>query len=128
MTRMTTANSDETLVLRDFLAILAREVRLLALSAREIEDRVGDRIADGASRADGALSWLQGLDHLVQTANELSHFLDDVALESDGHIRVSVAGPARRVKLRALAEALVRVSREVPPSTDSPALGHVDLF
>jgi IS5 family transposase len=110
---MTTANSDETLVLRDFLAILAREVRLLA---------------DGASRGDGALSWLQGLDHLVQTANELSHFLDDVALESDGHISVSVAGPARRVKLRALAEALVRVSREVPPSTDSPALGHVDLF
>ncbi len=125
---MTGVDPKESIALRDFMAILSREVRLIALAGKVIEDRVGDRIADGTVRGEAFLPSLQGLDHLVQTANELSHFLDDVALETDGHLRVSVAGPARRVKLRALAEALVRVSREAPPCFDDPKLGHVDLF
>ncbi|RYI34424.1 MAG: hypothetical protein EON48_01940 [Acetobacteraceae bacterium] len=125
---MTGPEPADSVALRDFMAILAREVRLIALAGKVIEDRVGDRIAEGTTRADAFLPSLQGLDHLVQTANELSHFLDDVALETDGHLRVPVAAPARRVKLRALAEALVRVSREAPPTFDDTMLGHVDLF
>lgn len=118
----------DSITLRDFMAILAREVRLIALAGKVIEDRVGDGIAEGLGRGDAVPSWLQGLDHLVQTANELSHFLDDVALEIDGHLSISVTGPAQRVKLRALAEALVRVSREAPPGPESETFGHVDLF
>jgi hypothetical protein len=125
---MIETDTGDTVALSDFIAILAREVRLIAVAGKVIEDRVGNRIAEGSARGEAVLPELQGLDHLVQTAHELSHFLDDVALESDGHVRVSVAGPARRVKLRALSEALLRVSRQVPPNVDDTMLGHVDLF
>ena len=122
------SGSPESLALRDFLAILAREVRLIALAGKTIEDRVGNHIALGSMRGESFLPALQGLDQLVQTATELSHFLDDVALETDGHLRIAVAGSARRVTLRALAEALVRVPQEAPPSPDGTPFGHVDLF
>jgi hypothetical protein len=118
----------DSILLRELLAILANELRLLALAGKSIEDRVGDEITDGAAGADRLRVSLQGLDHVVQTVSELSHFLDDIALETDGHLRVSVAGPARRVRLRALAEALGGRLRDASSVSHLQGGGEVDLF
>ena len=65
---------------------------------------------------------------IVVFFHELGHFLDDLALETDGHHRVAVQGPARRLRLRNLAEALgARLPGHVTPSPLHEA-GDVDLF
>lgn len=117
----------ETMPLRDLFAVLAEQLRQQALTGRGIEDRVGDVILDGSGGADRLRVSLQGLDHLVQVLNELAHFLDDLALETDGHLRLAVLGPARRLRLRRLAETLGAGS----PDPTTPLLheaGDVDLF
>lgn len=124
---MTGPQPPGTIPLRDLFATLAEQLRQQALQGRGIEDRVGDVILDGASGAERLRNSLQGLDHIVQTLNELSHFLDDVALETDGHLRLAVAGPARRLRLRQLAEAL-GARREPIGQTPPHAAGEVDLF
>lgn len=117
----------ETMPLRDLFAVLAEQLRQQALTGRGIEDRVGDMILDGSGRAEQLRVSLQGLDHLVQVLDELAHFLDDLALETDGHLRLVVLGPARRLRLRRLAEALGAGL----PDPATPLLheaGDVDLF
>ena len=118
----------EVIPLRDFFAILAEQLRLQALAGRGLEDRVGDVILDGAGGAERLRVSLQGLDHLVQVLSELAHFLDDLALETDGHQRLAVVGPARRLRLRKLAEALgARLSDPTQPVQRQEA-GDVDFF
>jgi hypothetical protein len=125
---MSLQQAPDSILLRELLAILANELRLLALAGKSIEDRVGDEITEGATGADRLRVSLQGLDHVVQTVSELSHFLDDIALETDGHLRISVAGPARRVRLRALAEALGGRLRDASSVSHLQGGGEVDLF
>ncbi|OYU37443.1 MAG: hypothetical protein CFE33_20905 [Pseudorhodobacter sp. PARRP1] len=122
------SNPGESIKLRDFIAILANELRILALAGKQIEERVGDHIVANAIKSDAAHPALQGLDHLVQTANALSHFLDDVAIESDSTLHISVAGPASRVNLRALAEVLQGKASEGTIHSDLVGDGHVDFF
>lgn len=117
----------ETMPLRDLFAVLAEQLRQQALTGRGIEDRVGDVILDGSGGADRLRVSLQGLDHLVQVLNELAHFLDDLALETDGHLRLAVLGPARRLRLRRLAEALGAGSPD-PTTSLLHEAGDVDLF
>lgn len=125
---MPSPQNSETVPLRDLFATLAEQLRQLALAGRGIEDRVGDVIRDGTGGADRLGVSLQGLDHMVQTLNELSHFLDDVALETEGHQRLAVVGPARRLRLRQLADALgARLPDPMAPSPRHEA-GDVDLF
>lgn len=124
---MTGLQPPETIPLRDLFATLAEQLRQQALQGRGIEDRVGDVILDGAGGAERLRISLQGLDHIVQTLNDLSHFLEDVALETDGHLRLAVAGPARRLRLRKLAEALGARAEPTAPVPLHEA-GEVDLF
>lgn len=125
---MMASQSPETIPLRDLFAILSEQLRLQALAGRGLEDRVGDVILDGAGGAERLRVSLQGLDHLVQVLNELAHFLDDLALETDGHLRLAVVGPARRLRLRKLADALgARLSDPTAPPHRHEA-GDVDLF
>ena len=125
---MSSPQNPEAVPLRDLFASLAEQLRQMALAGRGIEDRVSDVILDGTGGMESLRVSLQGLDHLVQTLNELSHFLDDVALETDGHQRLAVVGPARRLRLRKLADALgARLPDPMAPASQHAA-GDVDLF
>lgn len=116
----------EQVVLRNFLANLSEELRHLAAAALEIEDRVGDVIAEGLAGGDRLSSSLQGLDHLVQTANELSVFIAALSQSADESTTIPVSGHLRAIGLRSLAEALV--GKAVPRSERSSGRGEVDLF
>lgn len=120
--------SPETIPLRALFAVLAEQLRQQALTGRGLEDRVGDVILDGAGGAERLRVSLQGLDHLVQVLSELAHFLDDLALETDGHQRLAVVGPARRLRLRTLAEALGARLADPLRSAERNEAGEVDLF
>lgn len=116
----------EHVVLSDLLANLSEELRHLASAALEIEDRVGDVIAEGLAGGDRLSSSLQGLDHLVQTANELSVFIGALSRSADQEIAIPVSAHIRAIGLRSLAEALV--GKASPRSERFKDGGEVDLF
>lgn len=116
----------EQVALRSFLANLSEELRNLAGAALEIEDRVGDVIADGLAGGERLSSSLQGLDHLVQTANELSAFIGALSQSTDETTTIPLNGHLKSIGLRSLAEALV--GRSVPRPDRSTGGGEVDLF
>ena len=113
-------------MLRNLLANLSAELRHLAADALEIEDRVGEVIAEGLAGGDRLSLSLQGLDHLVQTANELSTFIGALSQSTDEGITVPVSGHIRAIGLRSLAEALV--GQAVPRIEKADGRGEVDLF
>jgi hypothetical protein len=116
----------EHVVLRNLLANLSEELRHLAAAALEIEDRVGDVIADGLAGGERLSLSLQGLDHLVQTVNELSTFIGALSSSTDEKITIPVSGHIRAIGLRSLAEALV--GHAVPRAERHDGRGEVDLF
>jgi hypothetical protein len=116
----------EHVVLRNLLANLSDELRHLAAAALEIEDRVDDVIAEGLAGGERLSLSLQGLDHLVQTVNELSTFIGALSQSADEAITVPVNGHIRAIGLRSLAEALV--GHAVPRAERLDAGGEVDLF
>jgi hypothetical protein len=116
----------EHVVLRNLLANLSAELGHLAVAALEIEDRVGDVIAEGLPGGDRLSLSLQGLDHLVQTVNELSTFIAALSQTTDESIVVPVSGHIRAIGLRSLAEALV--GKAVPRVGRGDDRGEVDLF
>jgi hypothetical protein len=123
---MTKHHFPEHVILRSFLANLSEELRHLAASALEIEDRVGDVIAEGLAGGEKLSLSLQGLDHLVQTANELSVFIAALSNSADDNIAIPVSGHIRAIGLRSLAEALV--GQAGPRSERLNGRGEVDLF
>lgn len=116
----------EHVVLCDLLANLSEELRHLAAAALEIEDRVGDVIAEGLAGGERLSSSLQGLDHLVQTASELSVFIAALSRSADQEIAIPVSAHIKAIGLRALAEALV--GKAAPRAERFRGGGDVDLF
>jgi hypothetical protein len=116
----------EHVVLRSLLANLSAELRHLGAAALEIEDRVGDVIAEGLAGGEKLSLSLQGLDHLVQTVNELSTFVGALSQSTDEAITVPVSGHIRAIGLRSLAQALV--GQAVPRAGTVDGRGEVDLF
>jgi hypothetical protein len=114
------------IVLQDFLGNLSAELLLLAAAALEIEEKVGDVIADGMSGGERLLVSLQGLDHLVQTANELAAFIAALSQSADGEITIPVTGHIQSIGLRSLAESLVGQAGSQRNRLSSR--GEVDLF
>ena len=109
--------------LQSFLGNLSAELVRLAAAALEIEEKVGDVIADGKAGGERLLVSLQGLDHLVQTANELAAFIAALSQSADGEITIPVSGHIQSIGLRALAESLVGRA-----GSRSSSLGDVDIF
>ncbi|SDX32453.1 hypothetical protein [Roseicitreum antarcticum] len=114
--------------LRDVVESVAFQMRKLSASGRRIEDAAGDHIrSDGFDRKSIRLS-LQGIDHLVQTLDELSIFLEDIVPEIERTARVDISGPVRRMKLRELSlEILGQIGKEPAPGAARTA-GDLDLF
>lgn len=111
--------------LRGLVLNLAAQLHALAVTGRDIEDSVGERIQNGASSRSISSS-LQQLDHLVQALEDLSRFLNGVAPAIDGEVHLALAGAGRALRLRALATALIQgeARSDIPPH----ASGDVDLF
>jgi hypothetical protein len=112
--------------LHDLLGNLSAELRGLASTALDIEDKVGDVIADGMRGGDRLVVSLQGLDHLAQTANELAAFVGSIAGSVDRSIAIPVAEHVQSIGLRSLAEALV--GHGASKSALLTSRGDVDLF
>jgi hypothetical protein len=116
----------DQIILQDFLGNLSAELLRLAAAALEIEEKVGDVIADGMAGGERLLVSLQGLDHLVQTANELAAFIAALSRSADGEITIPVTGHIQSIGLRSLAESLV--GRAGSNGVRRSNLGEVDLF
>ena len=116
----------EHIILQDFLSNLSAEMVLLAVRAQDLEDRVGDVIAEGMPGGDRLLVSLQGLDHLVQTVNELANFISALSLTVDQNITLPLDRHLQSIGLRALAEGLIG---QPANRAKSPVdMGEVDLF
>ncbi|HLQ17791.1 MAG TPA: hypothetical protein VK146_02335 [Tabrizicola sp.] len=116
----------ERMALQDLMRNLSAELFQLGTTALEIEDKVGDVIADGLPGGERLLVSLQGLDHLAQTANELAAFVGSVAGAVDPAVSVPVSGHIQAIGLRSLAEALAGQFGGRPQGGNS--MGEVDLF
>lgn len=117
--------SETPIALRDLVENLAAQLHILAVTGRDIEDSVGERIQNGAS-ARSISGSLQALDHLVQVLEDLSVFLHGIVPAIDARSHLAAEGVGDSLRLRGLANALIQ-GGALADGLAHPA-GDVDLF